>query len=299
MPNRGTDGLYDRFLEAVWAEDGLAANTLESYRRDLRAFAREAVVSPENLPGLDRAAVLEYLAGRLAGGISVSSLLRQLSCLRRFFAWARREGLVNDDPLATLEPPRRGRRLPGVLSEDQVQALLGAPDTDTDIGVRDRAILETLYASGLRISELAGLDTDQINERQGLIRVRGKGGKERLVPLGDSALQWLERWRSGPRLRMLGRTGNQALYVSRTGRRLSRQALWQRIRTHARTARIHSPVSPHVLRHSFATHMLDHGADLRVVQLLLGHADLSTTQIYTHVARSRLKTLYAAHHPRG
>lgn len=299
MSEAGPEDLYDRFLEAVWAEDGLAANTLESYRRDLRVFTMSARCTPNDLLGLDRAAVLEYLADRLAGGVSVSSLLRQLSCLRRFYGWARREGLTREDPLAALEPPRRGRRLPGVLSEDQVVALLNTPDTATDVGVRDRAILETLYATGLRVSELVGIETNQVNFVQGLIRVRGKGGKDRLVPLGESGLNWLGRWRSESRLRMLGKTNSPQLFVSRTGRPLSRQALWQRVRVHARAAGIVTAVSPHTLRHSFATHMLDHGADLRVVQLLLGHSDLSTTQIYTHVARSRLKSLYAAHHPRG
>jgi integrase/recombinase XerD len=285
----------DAFLDAAWAERGLAANTLDGYRRDLNAFFQHA---GETSPAaIDKTHVLACMAARLRAGDAVSSILRQLSCLRQFFGWAVRERLVTADPTIDLEGPRAPRHLPGTLSADQVEALLAAPDTDDPLGARDRALLETFYATGMRVSELAAITLAQLNLARGVVRVRGKGGRERLVPLGEAALEALDIWLR--RVRPAFKPGCDQVFVSRRGGPLTRQALWARIRLHAQRAGIEEPVYPHRLRHSFATHLLDHGADLRVVQMLLGHADLATTQIYTHVSRSRLKNLHRQHHPRG
>ncbi|HKL52812.1 MAG TPA: site-specific tyrosine recombinase XerD [Wenzhouxiangellaceae bacterium] len=293
----------DRFLDAAWAEDGLAENTLAAYRNDLIGFARSGLfVSDDSDTAwfeVDSASLPAILAKRIRDGGSVTTLRRQFSSLRRFCAWLRMQGRLSVDPLATLEPPKLPRRLPGVLSEGEIEALLNAPDTDTPLGVRDRAMLEVLYASGMRVSELTAIEMPDMNFRQGLVRVTGKGGKDRLTPLGEQALDWLQQWCDGRRRNWLGQPPSDALFISSRGTALTRQAVWHRIRTHARQAGITSPVSPHKLRHSFATHLLDHGADLRVVQLLLGHADLATTQIYTHVANARMKSLHEQHHPRG
>lgn len=293
----------DRFLDAAWAEDGLAENTLAAYRNDLIGFARSGLfVSEKSNPArveVDAARLPSILASRLRDGGSVTTVRRQFSALRRFCAWLRMQGQLVSDPLAALEPPKLPRRLPGVLSEGQVEALLNAPDTDTPLGLRDRAMLEVLYASGMRVSELTAIEMPDLNFRQGLVRVTGKGGKDRLTPLGEQALDWLQRWCDGSRREWLGLPSCDALFISSRGTALTRQAVWHRIRAHARRAGIAAPVSPHKLRHSFATHLLDHGADLRVVQLLLGHADLATTQIYTHVANARMKSLHERHHPRG
>jgi len=293
----------DRFLDAAWAEDGLAESTLVAYRNDLLGFLR-AGLFVLNSAERDRfeigvARLPAILATRIRTGVRVTTLRRQLSALRRFCAWLRMHGLLASDPLAGLDPPKLPRRLPGVLSERQVEALLAAPDTQTPLGVRDRAMLEVLYASGMRVSELTGITMPELNFRQGLVRVTGKGGKDRLTPLGEQALDWLQRWCEGPRRDWLGQSTTDALFLSSRGTGLTRQAVWHRIRLHAIRAGISSSVSPHKLRHSFATHLLDHGADLRVVQLLLGHADLATTQIYTHVANARMKSLHERHHPRG
>lgn len=300
-------GPIERFLDSVWAESGLADNTLDAYRRDLVGFHRAGLLrfddsmraGERGAVGIDPAELPGLLAARLRAGASVSSLRRQLSALRRFCAWLRRNGELEGDPLAGLLAPKKPLRLPAMLTESEVEALLAAPDPETGIGVRDRTMLEVLYAAGLRVSELVDLDLAAVNLRQGLVRVRGKGGKDRLAPLGEQAQDWLLRWRDGPRRDWQRDPGQNALFLSARGRRLTRQAVWYRIRAHARNAGIRKPVSPHKLRHSFATHMLDHGADLRVVQLLLGHSDLATTQIYTHVARARLKNLHGSHHPRG
>lgn len=288
--------LIDRFLDAQWAERGLLPATLDAYRDDLLALAEEASVQG-HFPKISQADLLDYLAKRLKSGVAVSSITRQLSALRRFYAWAVAQGEASSSPLADLEPPRAKRSLPDVLSEAEVEALLMAPDASTPLGQRDRALLETMYASGIRVSEAVGLTLPRLSLNQGLVRVIGKGGKERLVPLGERALEALTLWlaEGRPALKPKG----DAVFVSARGRTLTRQAIWQRIGLHAIKAGIHTSVHPHKLRHSFATHLLDHGADLRVVQILLGHADLSTTQIYTHVSRARLKALYAEHHPRG
>lgn len=288
------DSLIYPFLDAVWAERGLAALSLAAYRQDLRQFSR--AVGEPGLP-VSRAQIMDFLAARLRQGAAVSSVTRQVSCLRQFFAWAKRQGLQNDNPMVDLQAPAGIRRLPHLLSENEVRRLLAQPAADTPLGLRDRAILEMLYATGMRVSELVELDLARLNLVRGLVRVIGKGGRERLVPLGEPAQLATERWLKQGRAG-LGPVGNR-VFVSRRGLPLSRQAVWQRIRRHARDCGIVGDIHPHRLRHSFATHLLDHGADLRAVQMLLGHADLATTQIYTHVSRSRLKALHAAHHPRG
>jgi len=293
----------ERFLDAAWAADGLADRTLAAYRSDLIGFVRSGLfidVTGEDLAcRIDAARLPLLLAQRIRSGVSVSTIRRQFSALRRFCAWLRLQGLLYGDPLAALEPPRMPQRLPGVLAESQVEALLSAPDVDTPLGLRDRAILEVLYAAGVRVSELTEMDLPAVNLRQGLVRVTGKGGRDRLVPLGEQAVEWATRWIEGPRLEWLGTPVSDALFISSRGCRLTRQAVWYRLRRHAAAAGIQDPVSPHKLRHSFATHLMNHGADLRVVQLLLGHADLATTQLYTHVATARLKSVHKHHHPRG
>lgn len=291
--------LIDRFIDSIWAEDGLAQQSLTAYRNDLIGFARSGLFGCENNIAVDQDRLMRELARRLRSGLHVSTLRRQISSLRRFCAWLRREGLLSADPLLTLTTPRQAIRLPNVLSEQEVSALLEATDDETPLGLRDRSMLEVLYASGLRVSELAAMELANVNFRQGLVRVSGKGGKDRLVPLGDDALDWLRRWCDGPRREWCGALQPAEVFVSRRGQGLTRQAIWHRINTYAKKLGLDRRLSPHKLRHSFATHMLDHGADLRVVQLLLGHADLSTTQIYTHVASARLKSIHQNHHPRG
>lgn len=285
--------LIDAFLDALWAERGIAPATVAAYRQDLKAFLAERSAPIETI---HRADVLEFLARRMRSGASTNSIVRQLSCLRQFFAWSLRERRIDADPMLDLEGPRRPRALPGTLTAAEVEALLSAPVGDHPLDCRDRAMLETLYATGMRVSELAGVNLARLNLGQGVIRVQGKGGRERLVPLGEAAADAIERW-----LRIRGElkpTGDH-LFTSKSGRPLSRQAIWARIRQRAAEAGIPDSVYPHRLRHSFATHLLDNGADLRVVQMLLGHADLSTTQVYTHVSRARLKSLHRQHHPRG
>lgn len=288
-------GLIDAFLDAAWSERGLAAATLEAYGQDLRHLARS--LQDPLISELDRATLMTYLSRRLRQGASVSSITRQISCLRQFFSWAQRQAYLQHNPGQEIEAPIRVQRLPNLLSESEVRALLVQPDSVSPLGQRDRAMLETLYATGTRVTELVELTLPRLSLNRGLIRVIGKGGKERLMPLGEPAQEALERWLKHGRVAL--RPTSDRVFVSRAGRALSRQAVWQRIRLHAQACGIAGNIHPHRLRHSFATHLLDHGADLRVVQMLLGHADLATTQIYTHVSKSRLKSLYAAHHPRG
>ena len=290
----GAARLIDAFLDAAWSERGLAAATLEAYRQDLRGLAGDGNGDWQDV---DKQAVLAWLARRLQRGDAVSSLTRALSCLRQFFAWAVRQGEITINPMLDIEGPRRANHLPQVLSQSSVDRLLAQPAGDAPLALRDRALLETLYATGLRVSELVGLEPSALNLAKGVVRVRGKGGRERLVPLGERAVDALTVWLRQGRAEL--RPQVERVFVSRSGQVLSRVAAWQRIRHHARAAGITQPVYPHLLRHSFATHLLDHGADLRVVQMLLGHADLATTQIYTHVSRARLKDLYRQHHPRG
>jgi integrase/recombinase XerD len=291
----------DRFADGLWLEDGLARNTLESYRRDVAQFA-------EWLERSERKALLEAapadLLRHLAWQVEKKrakprTTSRLVSSLRRFFRFALREGLRSDDPTRDLESPKLPRALPKSLSEDEVEQLLAAPDVATAQGLRDRAMLETLYASGLRVSELVSLKNAQVSADMGVVRVLGKGSKERLTPLGEEALDWIGRYEREARPELLGARKSDALFVTALGRAMTRQAFWGLVKKHARTAGIRAPISPHTLRHAFATHLINHGADLRVVQMLLGHADISTTQIYTHVARERLKALHRKHHPRG
>ena len=290
--------LIDSYLDDLWLQRGLSRNTLEAYRRDLVSLCRW--LGPErSLVAVDRADLFDFLSDRYRRGYKPRSTARLLSCLRSFFRWLLERGHGKRDPTLELSSPQLGRPLPGTLSEADVEALLAAPDVATPLGLRDRAMLETLYACGLRVTELVSVRVGQLNLRQGVIRVVGKGSKERLVPLGEEALGWNERWQREGRRILLARQDDDVLYPSLRGRVMTRQTFWHRVKLHAAAAGIRRPLSPHTLRHAFATHLLNHGADLRVVQLLLGHADLSTTQIYTHVARHRLLELHATHHPRG
>ncbi len=290
-------GLVERFTDAVWMENGLSENTLAAYRRDLCRLALWLEGQGATLLEAQPADLLGFLAAQR--GHALRSTLRMLSSIRRFYRFLVREGRRADDPSARIPSPKLDRPLPYSLSEEQVEALLAAPDVAQPVGLRDRAMLEMLYATGLRVSELVGLLPEQINLHQGVVRVLGKGGKERLVPVGEDALQWLERYQSQAREMLLkGRVCPQ-VFISRKGGAISRQAFWYRLRQYAVRVGIRGQLSPHTLRHAFATHLVNHGADLRVVQMLLGHSDLSTTQIYTHVARERLKQLHRAHHPRG
>ena len=285
------------FLDGLWMERGLSRNTLAAYRADLAKFSRWLRPRGRGLVTARREDVLEFLAF-LAGG-SPRTTARCLSSLRRLYGYELREGRIKKDPCDRVEGPKLGRPLPASLSEQEVEALLAAPDTETPIGLRDRAMLEVLYATGLRVSELVGLATVQLNTRQGVVRVRGKGDKERLVPLGEEAIHWVQNYSQSARIDMLGERSSEALFVTRRGGAMSRQAFWHLIKRYAIRADIGKTLSPHTLRHAFATHLLNHGADLRVVQMLLGHSDIYTTQIYTHIARHRLQQLHAEHHPRG
>jgi integrase/recombinase XerD len=278
----------------------LSRNTLAAYRRDLSGFAQWLDEQRHSaLLDASREDLLAYLAARVAAEAKPRTTARLLSSLRGFYQHAVREGQLSADPSDRIEAPRLGRSLPKSLTEDDVEALINAPDTDTALGLRDRAMLELLYATGLRVSELVELRVPQVNLRQGVVRTLGKGSKERLVPMGEVAGDWLERYLHMARAELLKGRECDALFVTQRGAGMSRQAFWYLIKRHAQQAGVNKPLSPHTLRHSFATHLLNNGADLRVVQMLLGHSDLSTTQIYTHVARERLKGLHAEHHPRG
>lgn len=289
----------DRFIDALMLEEGLSANTLDSYRRDLAGFAAWLAAKHRRLLGVSHEHLREYLAARTTGGARPRTSARLLSSLKRFYRHAVREELIKRDPTALLESPKIGRSLPKTLSEEQVEALLGAPDVTATLGLRDRAMLETLYATGLRVSELVGLKLGQLGLTQGVVRVVGKGDKERLVPLGEEAVSWLQRYVREARPDLVKRRATDAVFPTARGAAMTRQAFWHNLKRHARKAGVRVALSPHTLRHAFATHLLNHGADLRVVQMLLGHSDLSTTQIYTHVAKARLKQLHAQHHPRG
>jgi integrase/recombinase XerD len=293
--------LLDRFSDGLWLNDGLARNTLESYRRDVAQFAAWLNDATGKALGEAQAADIQrHLAWQVESKrAKPRSTSRLVSALKRFFQFAVREGLRSDDPAAGLESPKLPRSLPKTLSEEEVESLLAAPDVETTQGLRDRAMLETLYASGLRVSELVGLKTLQVGMDMGVVRVLGKGAKERLTPLGEEAMAWIERYQREGRPQLLAGRKSEALFVTARGGAMTRQAFWALVKRHARTAGIAKAISPHTLRHAFATHLINHGADLRVVQMLLGHADISTTQIYTHVARERLKALHRKHHPRG
>ncbi len=292
--------LIETFIDNLWLEKGLSQNTLDAYRRDVNQFATWLRGKGNDLTGARREDLLGYLAYRMGAGAKARSTSRSLSCLRSLYRYLLRENRIAVDPTLRIDNPKLGRKLPDSLSESEVERLLAAPDTTTPIGMRDRTMLELLYACGLRVSELVNLEVTDVNLRQGVVRVIGKGSKERLVPMGEEAISWLTRFMREARPDLLKKNlGENAVFPSSQGRRMTRQTFWHRIKTHAREAGIRSKLSPHTLRHAFATHLLNHGADLRVVQLLLGHSDLSTTQIYTHVAQSRMKSLHAEHHPRG
>ncbi|MEA2093941.1 MAG: site-specific tyrosine recombinase XerD [Pseudomonadota bacterium] len=289
----------EAFLDALWMEHGLSENTLAAYRHDLQGLAEWLKRSGCSLTGAGRGDLLDYLSERVSSGAKPRTTARLLSSMRRFYRHLIREGRLKDDPCDRIDTPRIGRPLPGSLSEAEVEALLLAPDTEDVLGLRDRAMLELLYACGLRVSELINVTTEQVNLTQGVVRLVGKGNKERLVPMGEEAADWLQRYIREARPELAGAASARQLFITRRGKGMTRQAFWYRLRNYAVKSGINKKLSPHTLRHAFATHLLNHGADLRVVQMLLGHSDLSTTQIYTHVARERLKELHAEHHPRG
>ncbi len=293
------DGLIEQFLDALWMERGLAEQTLQAYRSDLEKFSRWLDERGDSLLTLRGEVLHDYLAWRLAQGFKASSTARLLSALRRFFQYLIREQLREDDPTALLMGPKLPKRLPKDLTENQVEALLAEPDVGDPLELRDKAMLELLYATGLRVSELVGLTMENISLRQGVVRVIGKGNKERLVPMGEEAMYWIATYLHEARGYLLGLQPSDVLFPSNRAQQMTRQTFWHRIKLYASRAHIAVDLSPHTLRHAFATHLLNHGADLRVVQMLLGHADLSTTQIYTHVASERLKALHAEHHPRA
>jgi integrase/recombinase XerD len=291
--------LLEQFLDSIWAERGLSQNTLKSYRYDLIQLAAQLQQNGRSLPDARREDLLQFLAMQVQSGRSPRSLARYLSGFRQFYQWLLREGLIHNDPSALIESPRLGRGLPKALGEQQVVALLNAPDVSTALGLRDRTMLELMYATGLRVSELVKLELVNLGINQGVVRVMGKGGKERLVPLGEEALSWLQLYLRDSRPDLIKGAACPHVFITTRKKGMTRQAFWYAVRKHAAVAGIEQTVSPHMLRHSFATHLLNHGADLRVVQLLLGHSDLSTTQIYTHIAREGLKQLHQKHHPRG
>lgn len=289
----------ERFLDALWTESGLSDNTLAAYSADLEGLADWLTLRTKTLLGAGREDLLAYLAHKVGEGSKPRSTARLVSSMRRFYRYLVRERLRTDDPSRLIEAPKLGRKLPGTLSELDVVALINAPDASDLLGLRDRAMLELLYATGLRVTELVELTLPQLGLSQGVVRVMGKGSKERLVPMGEEAQTWIKRYLTASRAALLGVRTSDDVFVTQRGEGMTRHAFWHLIKRHAVTAGINRPLSPHTLRHAFATHLLNHGADLRVVQMLLGHSDLSTTQIYTHVARERLKELHARHHPRG
>ena len=294
------DPVIERFLDGLWAERGLSDNSLQSYRHDLLHLQKRLGDRGKRLVEAAREDLLAVLAAEIQQGKSPRSLSRYLSAYRQFFRWLVREGKISSDPVALIESPKTGRGLPKALTEAQVESLLAAPDTDTPLGLRDKAMLELMYATGLRVSELVGLQLSNINLNQGVVRVMGKGQKERLVPIGDEAYESLKSYLSTSRPSLLQGQQTDSVFVTTRKSGMTRQAFWYMVRRYADQCGIaRNRLSPHTLRHSFATHLLNHGADLRVVQLLLGHSDLSTTQIYTHIAREGLKRMHEAHHPRG
>lgn len=293
--------LVDAFIDALWLEDGLSKNTLAAYRRDLTLFSDWLGAQGHGLNATAEHHLQAYFAARMAD--RASSANRRLTVFKRYFRWALREGHLQTDPTLKLQPAKQVRRVPHTLTETQVEQLLDAPDVATPLGLRDRAMLELMYACGLRVSELVTLKRHHLGLNEGVLRVLGKGSKERLVPFGEVARDWLQRYLATARPALAQGRQNDDVFLTQSGARagtaMTRVMFWMTVKKHARTAGIHAPLSPHTLRHAFATHLLNHGADLRAVQMLLGHADIATTTIYTHVARERLKSLHAAHHPRG
>jgi integrase/recombinase XerD len=295
-------GLIDEFIDALWLADGLSKNTLGAYRSDLALFAGWLAQSGGSIVGADGTAINAYLGHLHArpGGIKTASQRRLMASLRRCYRWLLDQGRLQADPLLNIDKPRQAQRFPKTLSERQVEDLLNAPDVDSALGLRDRAMLELLYATGLRVSELVGIRLFELSLNDNVVRVMGKGSKERLVPLGEVAADWLRRYLAGARGELLKQRLSDAIFITVRGAGMTRQMFWNLVKKYALQVGIpQERISPHVLRHAFATHLLNHGADLRVVQLLLGHADISTTQVYTHVARERLKQLHHQHHPRG
>jgi len=288
----------DTFIDHLWLEDGLSKNTLESYRLDLTTFAAWVCMQQKQLLTVDKNDIQQYLAVKFPQS-KPRSIGRLIASLRRFYRYSLRENKISVDPTLQIESPKLPRSLPKSLNEDEVLALLNAPDLSEPAGLRDRAMLELLYACGLRVSELVGIKTTEVSLSDAVVRVTGKGSKTRLVPMGEEAADWIGRYLKDARPEILQKRLSDALFVTNRGEAMTRQAFWYLIKRYALLAGIHKHMSPHVLRHAFATHLLNHGADLRVVQMLLGHSDISTTQIYTHVARERLKKLHSQHHPRG
>ena len=299
------EAAIDRFLDTLWIERGAAKNTLAAYRSDLRLLARWLRARGVALAAASQQDLQSYLAGRHTGAtrraakFTARTQARLLSAMRRFFRLLVRENLREDDPTALIAPPKLARNLPKTLAGDQIEALLAAPDTELALGLRDRAMLELMYASGLRVSELVQLAIHQVHLERGVVHLVGKGGRERLVPMGEEAMHWLRLYLKRARPELLDRHASDVLFASNRGAAMTRHNFWHRLRRHAAAAGITSPMSPHTLRHAFATHLLEHGADLRAVQMLLGHSDLSTTQIYTHVTRARLLAMHEKFHPRG
>ncbi len=292
--------IIEIFLDALWSERGLSQNTLEAYGRDLKSLSEWQLKNSRSLIDSSNSELLEYLTLKIKQGSKSRSVARSISTFRRFFRYQLRENKISEDPTALIELPKLGKSLPNSLSEANVDALLNAPDLDDPLGLRDRAMLELLYATGLRVSELVTLEYKQINLQQGVVRVIGKGNKERLVPMGDEAVTWISNYLNNARSTLMKSGGvSNSLFITRRGSGMTRQAFWYLIKRYAVKAGISQRLSPHTLRHAFATHLLNHGADLRVVQLLLGHSDLSTTQIYTHIAKTRLQSIHQEHHPRG
>jgi len=289
-------GFLEQFLEAIWLEQGVSENTLAAYRTDLTKFAE--FILPKGLIEVEQQDVQYYLAHRLDNGFKPRSTARTVSALKRFYQYYLREKQLSTNPMTHIGQPKAGQSLPKTLSEEEVGRLLDAPDLEEPIGLRDKAMLELLYATGLRVSELVGLRIEQINLRQAVVFVKGKGNKERLVPMGEEALDCIERFIKEGRPQLI-KHATDFVFPSKRGIGMTRQTFWHRIKHYALVAGIESELSPHTLRHAFATHLINHGADLRVVQMMLGHSDLSTTQIYTHVAKERLKSLHQAHHPRA
>ena len=289
--------LIDAFIDALWVENGLSQNTLSAYASDLRIFNKSLANKPLNQASNSDIAL--FLSQRYEQGISSRSSARILSSLRRFYTYLQRENHIGTDPTALIDTPRIGRRLPGSLSEHDIELLLNAPEPSSVLGSRDKAMLEILYATGLRVSELVSLTTNQINLRMGVLRITGKGNKERLTPIGEQAIDCLEEYMQNARKALLSQRPCNVVFVTNRAAGMTRQAFWHTIKRYAKKADICKELSPHTLRHAFATHLLNHGADLRVVQLLLGHSDLSTSQIYTHIANERLKDLHSQYHPRG
>jgi integrase/recombinase XerD len=288
----------DSFIDQLWLEDGLSPNTLASYRNDLKGFSEWVSKKKLTLWDVQSNHVQEYLAHRFPL-VKVRSINRLIATLRRFYRYALLANLIKQDPTLHIEAPKMPKQLPKTMSESQVEDLLHAPDVSTPMGIRDRAMLELLYASGLRVSELVNVSIAEVSTQDGVVRVTGKGSKTRLVPMGQEAAEWIDRYLEQARAEILGKRLSDAVFVTNRGNAMTRHAFWHLIQRYALQAGITQHISPHVLRHAFATHLLNHGADLRVVQMLLGHADISTTQIYTHVARERLQQLHKMHHPRG